>query len=262
VWKIADVAAGSIYYQGIDGVYPLATGTNGYVLTTHGAMQAPTWEAGLWEVTGTNVNLITSKPIDIYDDVNMHGTGLSEVGTIALKDLNSWINCTGGDIVNVASISGGMGADIKFWGSDDSYPGTLMEYMRWDQGEEELHIKERFILNNPEGIIDGSIGFGNPSGNQGWILYNADTTDAIMISLRSSVQMWITNTEVALAVPLDLGGNSITGIGGIKACGIELTDSLKLDGATGKVKIEENDSTGDMEFTVKSGDAFVFKVVS
>lgn len=45
VWKIADEAAGSIYYQGINGVYSCVPSTNGYHLTTHGASQAPTWEA-------------------------------------------------------------------------------------------------------------------------------------------------------------------------------------------------------------------------
>jgi hypothetical protein len=47
----------------------------------------------------------------------------------------------------------------------------------------------------------------------------------------------------------------------VKAGGIELSGSIKLDGSTGSVKIEENDGTGDMEFSVAYGDAFVFKTV-
>jgi len=32
-------------------------------------------------------------------------------------------------------------------------------------------------------------------------------------------------------------------------------------GTAGNIKIEENDATGDMEFSVASGDSFVFKAV-
>ena len=56
-----------------------------------------------------------------------------------------------------------------------------------------------------------------------------------------------------------IGANAIMQIA---SGGIELAGSIKLDGSTGKIKIEENDSTGDMEFTVQSGDAFVFKTVA
>nr|QNO41282.1 hypothetical protein AJKBNOON_00002 [Methanosarcinales archaeon ANME-2c ERB4]QNO43176.1 hypothetical protein AKPPFACA_00005 [Methanosarcinales archaeon ANME-2c ERB4] len=53
-----------------------------------------------------------------------------------------------------------------------------------------------------------------------------------------------------------------TTIGSLRIDSVILNGSIKFDDTTGKIKIEENDSTGDMEFTVQTGDAFVFKTVA
>lgn len=80
---------GTVLYRGATGWAALATGTDGYVLTTHGAAADPTWAAGgggtalsansLTSLTGQTLTLAT---LDSNQDINLtpHGTGSIVVG--------------------------------------------------------------------------------------------------------------------------------------------------------------------------------------
>lgn len=94
--------------------------------------------------------------------------------------------------------------------------------------------------------------------NETMIKFDRGTTDA-----NDAAFVWhVTDDMFKCYSDVDAGTRIL---GNLKVGYILAQSGISLDGntiASSKVKIEENDTTGDMEFTVQTNDSFVFKTVA
>jgi hypothetical protein len=143
----ATSAQGEVLYYDGSGWVNLGVGTDGYVLTTHGAASDPTWE----EVTG--------------------GSGIPEPTTPAQGEIlyytgSAW-DALGVGSAGQALISGGAAADPT-WGSVDGMPSGT-------QGDIAYHNGSAWVVLTP-GTAGYVLQTGGVAANPSWVAASAGTT--------------------------------------------------------------------------------------
>lgn len=111
-----------IYYRNASGVLTrLAAGTDGYLLTTHSTVSAPTWTAPgtgtVTSVTGTANRITSTGGTTPVIDISASYVGQSSITTLGTITSGTW----NGTLINYAYLGTGGGGATKFLREDNTW---------------------------------------------------------------------------------------------------------------------------------------------
>lgn len=231
---------------------------------------------GLWESPGAVTKLINSQRIDLYD--NLHFVGYQilswEYGGLTVGQIYGFHGMTWQDFMietknsGVLSILSSAGY-VDFNGgkvSDIGAPASTNDAVRVDSA---LHVPLiQMALTSKGSMFAGN---GTSCGVLG------AGTDTHVLTLDSSVSLgvkwavagggglWtsnVTHAWLSVAKDINLQTKSLVGVDEIHISRINVNSNIVFDNGIDKVIINRNSGTGDLEFSVADGDAFVFKTVT
>lgn len=225
--------------------------TDGY---TVGALWINTVAGSLWYCTGVGTAAAT------WFEISGGGAGdfladgtVSMTGNLTINKTDPAVQLkTGGAIQGRMYTTGGDTVVLADIASGDLYLSTLAAgggdiYIEPDSGELYTTATAITLDHNNTGVE-----------NETMIKFDRGTTDT-----NDAAFVWHVGDNLFKCYSDVDAGTRI--LGNLKVGYILAQGGISLDGtaiASSKVKIEENDTTGDMEFTVQTGDSFVFKTVA